>query len=163
MGLIFLQSPTSLDLLWWLFSFQIWSVWCWFFMGQFHFRLFDSTVIYICMHTQSYLRSCDIIDLKGAWSLAAIFSASLSSTPPSLISSYAGDSHRISHREDLWCWYPLVLCLSNDLLYLSLFLSLSLPFSPSLSPSLQGIGYAAKTRMRALQPRNFLSAYACLA
>lgn len=71
---------------------------------------------------------------------------------------YVCDSHRISHWEDLWYWYPLVLCLSNDLLYLSLFLSLSLPLSLFLPP--QGFGYSAKTSIKELQPRIFLSACA---
>lgn len=98
--------------------------------SQFHIYLIQLS--HICI-LSPICPACDPVTLltvrtPGA-SIAVIFSASLSSTLPSLVSSYAGDSHRISHQEDLWCWYPLVLCLSNDLLYLSP----PLPFSHSLS------------------------------
>lgn len=70
--------------------------------------------------------------------------------------SCAGDSQRISQWEDVWGWYPLVLCLSNDLLYISLPLSLSLLH-------LKALALLPKLVSKNNKPRIFPSAWACSA
>lgn len=103
--------------------------------------------MYVCM-PRFNLRSRDIMDHKEACSLHHCQCPVCHPHLSSVISSFAGDSHGISSREDSLCRSPPALCLWNDLLYLS-------PSSP-----LQCVGSVAKTSIRVLLPRISLRACA---